>query len=101
MDWPPSGRAPGGESGVVGSRDGIESGRRPGAGFVDDAVGSPRVFGRATFRAYLGHLVAEASGVVVLIPRRWWGSVVKPGGWPPMGYRWSHARPRPVWVLST
>jgi hypothetical protein len=35
-----------------------------GRGVVDDAVGSPRVFGRATFRAYLGHLIAEASEVV-------------------------------------
>ncbi|MFS1305324.1 hypothetical protein [Streptosporangium longisporum] len=35
-----------------------------GRGVVDDATGSPRVFGRATFRAYLEHLVTEASEVV-------------------------------------
>ncbi|MEU6718319.1 hypothetical protein ABZ897_43210 [Nonomuraea sp. NPDC046802] len=35
-----------------------------GRGVVDDAVGSPRVFGRATFRAYLDDLIAEAPTAV-------------------------------------
>ncbi|MEU4836157.1 hypothetical protein [Streptosporangium sp. NPDC023615] len=30
-----------------------------GRGVVDDATGSPRVFGRATFRTYLNHLVTK------------------------------------------
>ncbi|MEV4250190.1 hypothetical protein AB0J63_43150 [Streptosporangium canum] len=43
-----------------GSKDRLVIGR----GVVDDAVGSPRVFGRATFRAYLDKLVAQAPAAV-------------------------------------
>jgi hypothetical protein len=49
-----------GTTGYERANDGVLAGR----GVEDNATGSPRGFGRATFDSYLDHLVATAPGAV-------------------------------------